>query len=112
MEPVTNTERKQLRKLSGVAYERELSSELAALEGRFGEWRAGGIGPHELSDAIHEFHEGASRRLFVFYTQVDPRIVVARAIAYGILKKEEVPYGIVPKLAQMIAYYRDELEAK
>jgi hypothetical protein len=48
----------------------------------------------------------------VFYTQVDPRIVVARAIAYGILKKEEVPSGIVPKLAQMIAYYCDELEAK
>lgn len=112
MENVTKAERKQLRKLSGVAYDRELSSELEALEGRFAEWRDGGIGPHELSDAIHEFHQGPSRKLFVFYAQVDPRIVVARAIAYGILKEGEVPSAILPKLGQMIEYYRDELAAK
>jgi hypothetical protein len=57
--------RRKLRELAGVAYTRELSAELAKLEGDFGQWRSGEIDPFELSDRIHRFHDGISRDLWL-----------------------------------------------
>jgi len=111
VEAVTKAERKELRRLAWTAYDRELASELGLLEAKFVAWRQGGVDPHELSDAIHEFHDGPSRDLFVFYTRMDPTVAVARAVARGILREGEVPAATLRKLAPQVQFYRDDLTA-
>jgi len=49
---LTKAQRRRLRELGGIAYERDLSGELAKLESEFKRWRGGQISPFELSDTI------------------------------------------------------------
>ena len=47
--------RRILRQLANTAWERELDAELKLLAGSFAEWKAGELGPHELSFAFTRF---------------------------------------------------------
>ena len=96
----TKANKRKLRQLAGVAYERELCAELAKLEVEFTRWRAGEIDPFELSDRIHRFHDGPSRDLYVRYTRVPPSQTVASALALQILQEEEVPSEVREQLAK------------
>jgi len=48
-------QRRRLRELAELAYERELSRELSDLEAEFGRWRSGETNAFDLSEAIHGF---------------------------------------------------------
>ena len=98
----STTQRKALRSLANLAYERELDAELANLEARFRQWRAQQISGFELSDFIHEFHDGASRELYMLYGSVDAAYLVARAILQGLLRDDEIPREILANLADLI----------
>jgi hypothetical protein len=87
---LTKAQRRQLRELGGIAYERDLSEHLASLESEFGRWRAGEIDAFALSEAIHQFHQGPARELFSSYGTSDVEFAVANAIHRGVLKEEEV----------------------
>ena len=106
MTKFTRRERGQLRKLSMKAYERELSHELSHLEEQFTEWREGEIDSFELSDIIHEFHDGVSRELYKEYMNVSPHLMVAYALVESILSEEEIQPELLKKLAQAIELYR------
>lgn len=106
----TKAERKELRRLTGIAYERELAKELTILQNRFAEWQQGDIDPFQLSDAVHEFHQGPSRELYKYYTTADPHMAVARALVEELLLESEIPGGIRQKLAGAIDFYRAEPE--
>ncbi len=54
----TKLERKELRKVAGLAYEREFATALELLEENFRQWRGNKITVFELSDFIHQFHNG------------------------------------------------------
>jgi len=110
-EGFAKAERRKLRELAGLASDRELGAELGQLEAAFAEWRAGRISPYELSTRIHAFHQGPARDLFVLYTRVHAETLVARAVAYDILREGEVPPEFLPRLARTIAYYRSDLAA-
>ena len=105
MESFTKSERKQLRTLAGIAYERELAAALAQLDGRFADWRAGKLSPFELSDALHQFHNGISRDLYSFYGG-NPAICVAHGLAAGVLPAAEVPGDLAAKLRSLVEFYR------
>jgi len=107
MAPLTAEQRKELRRLAELAYERELSAELGVLESHFGKWRQGEIDPFELSDAIHQFHQGPARDLYVANAGPKPEALVARALAREVLAEDEVPQAIREALQSMIAYYAD-----
>jgi hypothetical protein len=108
----TRAERRQLRELAGLAWDRELGAELAELEAAFGEWRAGDISPHELSDRIHRFHNGAARDLYVLYTmRSHPSELVARAVAAGVLSENDVPAELLAALASAVEFYRTDWSA-
>jgi hypothetical protein len=100
--------RRILRQLANTAWERELDAELKVLASSFAEWKAGELGPHELSDRIHTFHHGAARDLYGLYTRVHPAELVARAVGLGILSEDEVPPHLREALANGIQYYRSE----
>ena len=83
--------RKKLRQLAMIAYERELDQEMEKLSRQFDKWRSKKIDCFELSDLIHAFHQGASRDIWKTYNYLDPDMAVSRAVAKGILKKDEIP---------------------
>ena len=86
---LTKAQRRRRRELAGIAYDRELSRELASLEGEFARWRSGTIDAHELDEKIHEFHQGPNRRLYTTYTGGAIELAVAAAIANGIISEAE-----------------------
>jgi hypothetical protein len=108
MEPSTRRESKDLRRLAGIAYDRELSRELTRLEASFTEWRAGQRSAHDVSAAIHEFHDGVARDLWVLSNRVDPSSTVPRAVVAGILAENEVPAPLLAKLQNALEFYRHE----
>jgi hypothetical protein len=108
MEPITRRESKDLRRLAGIAYDRELSRELTRLETSFAEWRAGQRTAHDVSAAIHEFHDGVARDLWVLYNRVDPSSTVPRAVVSGVLAEDEVPTPLLAKLHNALEFYRHE----
>ena len=107
MDSFGKAQRKELRRLAGVAHERELGTALAALQVQFEEWNAGKLDVHGLSDAIHQFHNGVARDLYVTYTRLEPRVAVAQAVARKILRDDEVPPGLREALQSLITFYEE-----
>ena len=101
--------KRKLRELAGVAYERELGAELSKLESEFARWRRGEIDPFELSERIHRFHDGISRDLYVLYGRLSPSHSVARAVAFQVLQEAEVPSELLEALERTIHFYREQL---
>ncbi len=95
--------KRQLRELASLAYENELSRELARLANKFDEWRQGRLSAGDLSYLIHQYDIGPSRELFKHYNNGLPHMQLACAIVHGILNEEDIPEEIWP-------YIRDALE--
>ena len=87
------------------AHERELHRELARLDRRFEEWRNGQLGSGALSIEVHEYETGPSRELFKRYNSDLPDMMVAYAIAAGILEREEMPAELLEALTRPLEYY-------
>lgn len=94
----TKSERKELRRLVALAYERELAKALGELDKSFRRWRMSKISAFELSDRIHKFHNGGARDLWSFYETGHTELCVKHAIAENIILKSEVSQGILEKL--------------
>jgi len=94
----TKLERKELRRLAGLAYERELAKALTSLEEEFKRWRMNKITAFELSELIHKFHNGPSRGLWSFYTTGPAELNVKHAIAKGVISKSEISPDILERL--------------
>ena len=101
--------RTTLRRLADAAYERELRKELMVLHDQFHDWLKEKMDAFSLSDAIHRFHDGPARELWARYTYLKPDMLVARAIAHGILSPEEVPPEIRADLSGTIEAFRADL---
>lgn len=82
--------------LIGIAYNRELDLHLEKLAQKFDDWRKNKIKGYELSDFIHEHHDGISRELFKIYNYSGDKLyLVARAIHLNFLTKDEVPPDLI-----------------
>jgi hypothetical protein len=102
--------RRSIRDLAAIAHERELAAALRQLDELFSQWRSGQLNPHSLNDAIHQFHDGASRDLWKLYTDSDPSVAVASAIARGVLLEREIPSQTAGALQSMVASLSDRSE--
>src|ERR1700752_2461177 len=87
MDQIPKRIKRGLRQLADRAYELEVARELASLEGEFWRWHRGESTPFDVSEAIHRFHEGPARDLYVGYTSRHPKAAVAHAIHSGILDR-------------------------
>ncbi len=97
--------KKLIREFAAEAQERELHRELTKLDLRFAEWRNGKLGSGALSDVIHRYETGSSRELFKRYNGDLPDMMVAYAIAAGILKREEIPAELIEALTSPLEYF-------
>jgi hypothetical protein len=97
----TKAERKALRELSGLTYEAEAHVMLEELDADFQSWRTGEMESSELLRAIHEFHQERSRELWSTYQALKEPEIVARGVAFGLLKAP-VPQELRAKLAPLI----------
>ena len=104
----SKAQRRRLRELGAVAYERDLSAELSKLETEFGRWRAGEIDAYELSDHIHRFHQGPARKLFSVYDHSNLDFAVAHAIHRGLITEEEAGADAIEMLRAHLAFLRDQ----
>ena len=102
--PLTKKQKAELRRLAGLAHERELSEAISSLESEFGRWRRGEISVFELNDRIHRFHHGESRDLYTLYDPRHAEIVVPGAIARGTLQEEEVDPVLLKNLVELIEF--------
>ena len=92
-ERALESSRKAIRDAASVAYERELAAELEEVAQAFIEWKAGRLNAFDVSEAIHEFHQGASRELFKRYEAGStslPDFALASAVIAGFLELEEI----------------------
>jgi hypothetical protein len=100
-------DRRILRELRDKAYSAELDRELTTLASSVDAWREKRIDGHQLSEAIHDFHSGESRKLYSIYDQLDEWLAVASAIARGVLSREEVPDHLLAELERAIDVFAD-----
>jgi hypothetical protein len=107
MNPIyTKAQRRRLRELGGIAYERDLSDELTKLESVFARWRGGEIDAFEVSETIHRFHQGPSRELFSKYDHSNLEWAVAHAIHRGVISEEEAGADAIELLDRHLAFLR------
>ncbi len=100
--------KKELMRLNGVVYERELGKELAVIEGLFQTWRRGEIDAFDLEQKIHEFHQGVARDLFNAFQARTADHCVARAIVDGTLAQGEVSDAALRELEPAIRFHRED----
>ncbi len=104
---LSKKQRAEIRVLQGLAWENELAEALRALHGDFDAWQRGEISVFDLSDQIHEFHNGKARQLYNFYTQSLNEAAVARAIVEGKIAETELSKGLLSVLRSDIEYFRE-----
>ncbi|HEY5281739.1 MAG TPA: hypothetical protein VIM14_03020 [Polyangia bacterium] len=102
---LTKSQKRCIRELAALAYERELGTELGKVEAEFGRWRRGETDAHALEDVIHKFHNGPSRKLYSLYTGGMLELVVAGAVARGVVSAAEIPQEI----ADVVRRYTESL---
>jgi hypothetical protein len=111
MKEMTKAQKRHLRDLASIAYERELAGALRNLLGHFTAWQAGKITAWDLNELVHEHHNGISRELYNLYTGPNPAVPVARAIAKGHLDRDEVEEEYRPRLVALAEYFGGEVDA-
>jgi hypothetical protein len=102
---ITKSERKLLRELVGKAWDAELSKHLNDLFADFQVWADQGMSAFELSDKIHQFHNGISRELYGRYTNPESSFMVPRAVAFGLLDESALGESLARKLASQIEMF-------
>jgi hypothetical protein len=109
MDPTfTKAQRRRLRELARIAYERELSYELERLESAFQRWHSGEMDAFALAAGVHEFHQEVARDLYSKYEHADPEWPVAHAIHRGLIRPDETDATIVEALAKHLASLREQ----
>ncbi len=87
-----------------IVYQRNLEAELLKLYREFQQWQGGAVNAFELTQAIHKFHQGPAKDLYVRYVMGGPGledILVAAAVRDGVIKAEELPSELVEILPQL-----------
>jgi hypothetical protein len=104
---ITKSERALLRRLAEEAWEAELRDALTELFEEFGKWADDGMSAFELSDKIHEFHNGISRELYGRYATLGPAMMVSRAVALGMIDEAALGKPLLEKLSSTIKSFRE-----
>jgi hypothetical protein len=67
-----------------------------------------GEGSGELSEIIHQFHQGPARELWVRYNTPHLEMAVAFAITTGLLARDTIPGELLEHLGGATRFYEGE----
>jgi glucose-6-phosphate 1-dehydrogenase len=105
---LSKAQKKHLRQLTGIAYERDLARCLNDLKSNFDQWESGEISVWDLNDKIHEFHNETARELYkVYASMADPVFAVASGIRHSVLDVEEIQKDCMPLIQPIVDYFND-----
>jgi hypothetical protein len=110
MHEFSKSHKRRLRELSARLYERDLKESLSVLSRKFDDWKAGKISSLQLSELLHEYDYGESRRLWSRYDTKRYDMIVAHGFVRGFLTEADVGPDLIKELQNAIAFYRDEQE--
>src|SRR2546425_883413 len=96
-----------LRECAAAAHKEELRRALLPIAEAFKQWEQGGLGSGDLSELIHQFHQGPARELYVRYDTNQLEATVAYAIVRGVLDRKAVPPEVLDHVAGMIRFYEE-----
>jgi len=106
---MSKKQKRHLQELSNRCYELELSAALNELYQNFEKWKNGSVPIWDLQEQIHQHHDGISRDLHNFYDMLrDPFKAVARGVAKGIIKMEDIQEDCHSLLERHIEYYEQQ----
>ena len=69
---LTKADKKRVRQLADITWERELRCELRKIAAAIQEMENSSLSPFEVNESIHSFHNGASRDLYKQYSDSLP----------------------------------------
>ena len=104
---MSKKQKRELRELQGVAWDRELGKALKSLRAEFDAWEKGEISALELSDRIHKFHNGRSREIFNTYSGSADALTIELAVVRGVIDDSELSEDLRAELSENIAYFRE-----
>jgi hypothetical protein len=100
--------KKEVRRLAGLAHERELEKALEELNLKFKQWEEKELDSFELDSEIHKFQSKISREIFKKYNSYNMEDhFVAIAIVNGIIDKDEVDPEAYQELELLIERIKD-----
>jgi len=105
MEQTSKPIKQVLRKLAAAAHEEELRRALLPLHVAFERWARGELSSAELSDGIHQFHQGPAHEIFARYNSGILDAAVAHAIVAGFIDRSSVPPAVLSHLDRALAFY-------
>ena len=108
MADTTKRIKRLLREYAAAAHEEELRRALLPLAEAFGRWERRELGSGELSEIIHQFHQGPSRDLWGRYSAPRLEMAVAFAITTGVLGRGTIPAELLEHLAGSIRFYEED----
>ena len=97
-----------LREYAAAAHEEELRRALLPVSEGFKRWERGELGSGELSEIIHQFHQGPARDLWARYNTPLLEMVVAFAITTGVLGRNTIPGELLEHLAGAMRFYEED----
>ncbi|MEW6586006.1 MAG: hypothetical protein AB1442_10410 [Nitrospirota bacterium] len=100
--------RKKLHELKVEAHEREIKKHLIELSKMFEDWKKDEMSSGELSMHIHEYDKGPSKWMMGFYNGIDYEVSIARAVAIGLLARDEVSDEILETIERQITYFKEQ----
>ncbi len=92
--------KKEIKRLTRTAHEREMRHYLEVLNQRFSEWKNGKFDTWDLVQRVHEFHNGEARALYNSYQNLSPESFLIRAVAGGYVTENELPEAIRGKICR------------
>ena len=84
----------KLEDLANLAYERELNRELSRLQQHLEQYRHRENKFFQMADMKLKFMQETSDEIDELYDHLAPRQAVSRAVALGLLRREEIPGDI------------------
>jgi hypothetical protein len=111
MEQTPKHIKRALRKLAAAAHEVELRRALVPLQAAFDRWARGELSSGELTDEIHQLHQGPARELFTRYNSGILEAVVAYAIVSGFIDSSGVAPEVLSHLDRALVFYDSQREA-
>jgi hypothetical protein len=106
----SKSQRRELRELQGLVWQREPEGALRELHSDFETWNKGDISGFELSDRIHKFHNGRSRELYNMYSGSLDHFLIELVVARDIIDEAELSDDLLDVLKDQIARWRERLQ--